>query len=334
MSKLTNAIRNFGKNHGLSRYALSDIDLIKLNIKQLGYALACDLRDRLPKIETTAPSQRPLTSRACTQGEMESLSFRHWLGELHIPLVYHRKLWEFGFVLQTLHDTGNLTKGRTGLGFGCGEEPLPSYFARCGINTTVTDLDPQKVKGMGWAETGQHTDSLDKCFQPNLVDKPVFDELVDLRFVDMNNIPEALGGYDFCWSICALEHLGSITHGLDFIKNSLKTLKPGGWAIHTTEFNYSLSNATVETGGTVLFRQKDFESLRDELLAAGHVVAPMNFDIGDGPLDHFIDMPPFIMKNERLAGKSTAFPSGASHLKLALEGIPSTCFGIAVQKRH
>jgi hypothetical protein len=76
----------------LTGVALSDIDFIKLNIKQLGYALARDLRDRLPKIEGRAPSNRPLASRACTQAEMESVSFRRWLAELNIPLVYHRKL--------------------------------------------------------------------------------------------------------------------------------------------------------------------------------------------------------------------------------------------------
>jgi len=31
-------------------------------------------------------------------------------------------------------------------------------------------------------------------------------------------LPADLTGFDFCWSICALEHLGTIAQGLDFIK--------------------------------------------------------------------------------------------------------------------
>jgi hypothetical protein len=42
---------------------------------------------------------------------------------------------------------------------------------------------------MGWAGTRQHTDSLDKCFQPDLVDRATFDALVNLQYVDMNAYP-------------------------------------------------------------------------------------------------------------------------------------------------
>jgi hypothetical protein len=54
---------------------------------------------------------------------------------------------------------------------------------------------------------------------------------------DLKNIDEDLfGKFEFWWSACALEHLWSIDEGLDFTRNSLKTLKPGGIAAHTTEF--------------------------------------------------------------------------------------------------
>jgi hypothetical protein len=92
----------------------------------------------------------------------------------------------------------------------------------------------------------------------------------------------------------------------------------------------SQPDVTLDTGGTVLFRQKDFELLKSELETKGHVVAPLNFGIGDGPLDLLIDMPPFAETNERLArthGK-------AARLKSALSGIPSTGFGTAVQKKQ
>ena len=92
---------------------------------------------------------------------------------------------------------------------------------------------------------------------------------VKLRSVDMNSIPDDIEGYDFTWSACAFEHLGSIDKGLEFVKNSLKCLKPGGIAVHTTEFNASSDQNTLTSGPTVLFRKKDLELLGEEKCARG-----------------------------------------------------------------
>ena len=75
-----------------------------------------------------------------------------------------------------------------------------------------------------------------------------FRRLVDFRYCDMNNISSDLHEFDFCWSCCALEHLGSLSAGLRFIERSLDTLRPGGWAVHTTEFNL-FSDAAQLRGG-------------------------------------------------------------------------------------
>ena len=60
----------------------------------------------------------------------------------------------------------------------------------------------------GWS-SNQHS-SLEKLHKPWLVDRKAFDELVSLRFVDMNAIPAELHGkFDLVWSLCSLEHVGS-----------------------------------------------------------------------------------------------------------------------------
>lgn len=312
---------------------LKDFDAMKLNIKNFGYELGRELQKKLPVADKTVARHHSISSRATTQADIEADWFAHWCRELKIPVTYHRKIWEFCFLLQTLYDANLLNNELKALGFGCGEEPIPSYLASFGGTITVTDLDPEIVKGMGWAETGQHTDSLAKSWYPDIVSKEIFDRNVSLRYVDMNNIPDDLTGYDLCWSICALEHLGSIRKGLDFIKNSLKTLKDGGWAIHTTEFNYLSSDNTTDNWPTVLFLRKHFELVRDELEAQGHFVAPMNFDVGDRPLDRFIDIPPYSFGDGWLSKKQWGDVGQAAHLKLTVDGFPSTCFGIAVQKR-
>lgn len=51
----------------------------------------------------------------------------------------------------------------------------------------------------------------------------------------MNAIPNSLGKFDFLWSCCAIEHLGSLEHGMIYILDANKCLVPGGIAIHTTE---------------------------------------------------------------------------------------------------
>lgn len=133
----------------------------------------------------------------------------------------------------------------------------------------------------------------------------------------MNHIPESLTDFDFCWSACALEHLGSIEKGLAFIERTVSCLKPGGWAIHTTEFNLSSNTHTVDHLDTVLFRKQDLDELALRLTAQGHKVAPLNYDPGDGIIDRYIDVAPY---------------RDVPHLKIALAGYAATSIGIIVQR--
>ena len=77
--------------------------------------------------------------------------------------------------------------------------------------------------------------------------------------MDRNAIDADLEGQDdLVWSASAFEHLGSFMHGLEFVINSVKCLKPGGVAVHTTEFNCSSDADTLDNASTVLFRKRDF----------------------------------------------------------------------------
>jgi SAM-dependent methyltransferase len=109
----------------------------------------------------------------------------------------------------------------------------------------------------------------------------------------MNEIPQDLGGFDFCWSACSLEHLGDLAAGWRFFENSLATLKPGGIAVHTTEYNVGSNDDTIEVGPTVVYRERDVIELKDRLEAAGHEVAALDLFNGDGLLDQYVDVPPY-----------------------------------------
>ena len=256
-------------------------------------------------------------STICRQDHMEDPVFRYWMARLHEPPWHHRKQWEFGFICQTLFERGQLQAGQRGLGFGVGEEPLSALFASYGCEVTGTDQSFDEAVATGWTATDQHAAGKAALSKPWICDPAEFDRLVSFQSADMNAIPDTLRGFDFCWSACALEHLGSIRHGLEFIEASLETLKPGGFAIHTTEFNISSNEDTVDDAGTVLFRRRDLEGLARDLNAKGHRVSAFDWNVGDRPMDRFIDVPPYRPN---------------PHLRLLLEGYAVTSVGVIVQK--
>ena len=308
---------------------LRDVPLMAMNLKTFGYDIARRLAAELPVREGTQARHVGLSCKASTQADLESDWAAHWCAQLHTPVVFHRKLWELSYVLQAVYENGFLRVGTRGLGFGCGEEPLASYFASHGAEITVTDLAPDKAEAKGWADSHQHVASLDKAYQSKFLERAEFERLVKLEWVDMNAIPDHLQGYDFCWSMCALEHLGSIRQGLDFIENSLKTLRSGGVAVHTTEFNINPTGPTVDNWPCVLFQRHHFEDLAAKLQAQGHRVASFDFDFGDKPMDRFVDMPPY---SYDLPPAMVDFYGPGMHMKLSIDGFPCTCFGIIVQK--
>ncbi len=264
------------------------------------------------------PSLTAPVSQLCTAGQLEEQAYQDLARAVGIPAVMHRKGWEQAWVLAVAEQSGLLQPGRSALCFGCGRERLPAYFASRGMQVLATDAPQEVIAGQGWDTTGQHSAQRDDLFFPDLISREAFDQRVGFRAVDMNAIPEDLyGRFDVCWSTCSLEHLGSLQHGLDFIENSLKTLRIGGIAIHTTEFNLVSDEETLDNPGLCIYRRQDIERLLSRLVSQGHAVMPLNLHPGDRALDAHIDLPPY------------ALP----HLKIAFAGYVATSIGIAVRRQ-
>jgi hypothetical protein len=257
-------------------------------------------------------------STLCRQQSFDQPYFRFWTQRLGASFVYHRKLWEHVFILQALWERGVIRSGARGLGFGVGREPLPALFASEGCEITATDMDPGDAVEKGWSQSAQHAAGLDALRFDHICPPELFEQRIAFRVCDMNDISEGLADYDFCWSSCALEHLGSIEHGARFIESSIERLRPGGWAVHTTEFNLSSNSDTLEAGGTVLFRDRDLRELAGRLEEAGHHVAPLDLAPGDQLLDDYVDVPPYRPQ---------------PHLQLAIAGYACTSVGFIVQRR-
>lgn len=235
------------------------------------------------------------------------------------PVQFHRKVWEWIFVYYHLERFGVLKEGCQGVGFGVGTERLPSVFANLGASVIATDAPAEIGLSSGWTETGQHSDTLNELFYSDLVSKEVFNSKVSHRFCDMNAIDADLKGFDFTWSCCSFEHLGSLEAGMQFVINSVEnTLKPGGVAVHTTEFNLSSNDDTIDSGPTVLYRRRDMDELVSRLEALGNEVQPFVIAPDSHFLDFHVDLPPY---------------SNEPHLKIKFGRHVTTSAGIVVKKR-
>jgi hypothetical protein len=195
---------------------------------------------------------------------------------------------------------------------------LPALFASRGCRVVATDQAPDQAAQAGWQKSDEFAESLATLEFPKICEPAAFRERVRFEVVDMNAIPRHFENqFDFIWSACCLEHLGSLEHGLRFIENSIGTLKVGGVAVHTTEFNLSSNDDTLESQGLSIYRRRDIETIADRLERVGHRVEPLDFDAGTTRLDHYIDLPPY---------KSPA------HLRLRLAEYNCTSFGLIVTR--
>jgi len=283
-------------------------------------ALERRVRHPLPRLafgsDGPEPSFANPTSQLCTAAQCLEPDYALRCREIQSAPRFNRKQWEFAYILQVLHVRGLIRQGARGLGFGCGKEPIPAALAAQGCTIVATDQPAEAAAQAGWIAGEQHAATLDALNDRGLCASDQFRSLVSLREVDMNAIPPDLRGFDFVWSACSLEHLGSLRRGLDFIHNSVKCLKPGGVAVHTTEFNLSSLDETLEDPNCVVYRRCDIEQLVEELRRDGHAVAPVSFDPGGSPPDRYVDVPPY---------------RSSPHLKLRLEKYVVTSIGLIVQ---
>lgn len=313
------------------RQARRDAELQRWTMKALGADMVLRYYDQglagpqapLPE----APVPAGLGSRSCRQEDIEAPWLRHWCRVLGHPPFYHRKLWEDCFILQVLWEAGMLRPGRRALCFAVGEEPLPATLAAFGVAVLATDIGSADTRARGWIATGQHGTGTEALYRPHLLAREAFDQRVSFRSVDMAAIPGDLrqGGFDMVWSACAMEHLGTIAAGGRFVAQAMACLKPGGIAVHTTEYNLDPEGPTIEAGRTVLFQRRHIAALGARLAAAGHRLRPLDDAHGTGLMDRFIDLPPY--QPERSPVGFLAPP----HLRLSVGGFVATSAGLVIE---
>jgi len=267
-----------------------------------------------------------MISQLCTEESLRSPDLQVWANRLRPTwdpdgtdpkeLLVHRKTWEWLFIAEALSEHRMLESGRTGIGFGVGKEPLVALFASEGCEIVATDLQADKAEATGWRETGaEYADGLAGLNDAGLCDPEAFSRLVSYLDVDMTNLSPGLGEFDFSWSSCAFEHLGSIVAGADFLVNQMQLVRPGGVAVHTTEFNCSSDDETISGGGTVLYRRSDIIAIAKRLTEAGYRIT-LDLTEGASPADRHVDVPPF----------------SNTHLRTMLGEFITTSVGLIIEK--
>lgn len=257
-------------------------------------------------------------SELCKAKDFRQNWYLHWCRVLGEEPNYHRKQWEYVYILQALMERGCLEPGKRGMGFAVGTEPLPSVFASLGVDVLATDIEPDRGAAMGWTNSNQLCTGLQSLYKCNIVEEETFYKRVEYLPVDMNHIPAELRNFDFNWSSCSFEHLGTIEQGIRFLRNQLRTLKPGGWAVHTTEYNISSNHETQDNDPTVVFRYRDIEALASLLREEGHMVEELDYSLGALPEDFAVDFLPHEQK---------------IHLKLQLGAFVVTSIGLIIRKK-
>jgi SAM-dependent methyltransferase len=232
----------------------------------------------------------------------------------------HRKLWEWSAISQALEERGFLTPSHKGIGFAVGLEPLASLFASRGVELLASDFSFGSANSDSWESSGQLAVSLQNIYWSGIVDSKQFESRVKYQNIDMRDLTTLPHSYfDFSWSSCSFEHLGSLEAGLEFLVNSLRCLKPGGIAVHTTEFNISSNDDTIDVGDNVIYRKKDIESFDLRLRQLGCAIEALDFNAGFNEADLAFDYPPY-------------YTHGRQHIKLKIADYISTSMILIIRK--
>lgn len=260
--------------------------------------------DRARRLISAAASRQPSFARPISQlvsaNQIRDPIFEEWRRRFGMRPGLNRKLWEYLYIAQAIAHHVGFGQRRRVLGFGVGRERIPAVLANLGCEVVATDWPTQRsVLESGWGATALEDlfhpleDDWDKELRGNpLCDPAVFRRSVTFRAVNMIDIPVDLRGFDALWSCGSLEHLGGLKAGLEFVGNAMECLKPLGVAVHTTEFNVSSNDETIERPDLCLYRRRDLEELIETLRGVGHSIH-VNFWRPSTPDNCRVDEPPY-----------------------------------------
>ena len=173
----------------------------------------------------------------------------------------------------------------------------------------------------------------ERMLHPDLIDGERFDRHVEVSNVDARLLDDpTLRGFDIVWSCSLVNQMNSQHDAADIIFNAMDTLRPGGVAVHTTEFAFA-EDRPEPYAGALTFPRSFFERVADGLAGRGHQVGPVSFDLGAHPLDGYVDMPPFVVEGSDAFASQWCEGLGAPHLKVLSGDVLATSFVLVAKAR-
>ncbi|MBX2990897.1 MAG: class I SAM-dependent methyltransferase [Bacteroidetes bacterium] len=179
---------------------------------------------------------------------------------------FHRKQWEFAMIVQALRDCGKLEPETYGLSMGGGKELVAYAIARHVRQLVITDLYEMNTS---W--DCAKTESPDGFIRENRP-FPVDDAKLKALRMDMRDLQFPDNTFDFCYSTCAVEHIGGREDFLKHFNEVARVLKDDGVYVFTTEVLYG--NEPIKDEHNYVF---SFPFLAD-ILAESGLVAENLFD--------------------------------------------------------
>ncbi len=142
---------------------------------------------------------------------------------------FHRKQWEFAMIFHALQRLGKLREDTLGLSMGGGRELVAYALAQHVRQLIITDLYETNTT---W--DCARTEDPDEFIRRNKP-FPVDDAKLKALRMDMRKLHFPDGTFDFCYSTCAVEHIGGREDFVQHFNEVARVLKDDGVYVFTTE---------------------------------------------------------------------------------------------------
>ncbi|HEX9658524.1 MAG TPA: class I SAM-dependent methyltransferase [Bacteroidota bacterium] len=237
---------------------------------------------------------------------------------------FHRKQWEFASIFRALKHNGKLHSKSKGLSVGGGVERLLYSIAPHVGSLLVTDLYDEQTT---W-DCARTSDP--EVFVKSQKPFPVDDQNISVKRMDMRSLDLENETFDFCYSTCAVEHIGHHDDFLRHFNEVARVLKQNGLYVMTTEVSYNNEVIhddhnyvfTLEFMGKIL-DESDLEPIGmfDASISPHRINRPLPSNLGDLNSFHPATLAEDIIRE-------------GPHLQLLRGKHPFTCGLFLLQKRQ
>lgn len=166
---------------------------------------------------------------------------------------FHRKQWESAMIFLALRQAGKLRPESRGLSMGGGRELILYAIAPHVQRLTVTDL---YEVGTAW-ECANTSDP--EVFIKQHKPFPVDDSRLTALRMDMRQLDFPDASFDFCYSTCAVEHIGQREDFVRHFNEVARVLKDDGVYVFTTEVSYG--SDTIKDFHNYVFSLEDLHDM-------------------------------------------------------------------------